>query len=58
MRALSERIAAEEMPEGLRPVGVTFAWATAPLDAGDGASLLNQADQRLLAHKREARQPV
>ena len=36
---------AASMPEGI-DVGVTFAWAAAPVDAADGASLLSRADQR------------
>ncbi len=56
--ALAEQIESAPMPDGLDRVGVTFAWAAAPADAGDGASLLNRADQRLLARKREAKVAV
>lgn len=58
VRALAERIGAASMPERIDDVGVTFAWAVYPVDAGDSDSLLSRADQRLLASKRAAKQPV
>jgi diguanylate cyclase (GGDEF)-like protein len=56
VRALAAQIDAAAMPEGIHEVGVTFAWAVSPIDAEDGDSLLSRADQRLLAHKRAAKQ--
>ena len=56
VRALAAQIDAAAMPEGIHEVGVTFAWAVSPIDAEDRDSLLSQADQRLLAHKRAAKQ--
>jgi diguanylate cyclase (GGDEF)-like protein len=58
VRALGAGIDAAAMPEGIGDVGVTFAWAVYPGDAADGDSLLSQADQRLLANKRAAKQPA
>lgn len=55
VEALAERIEAAAMPEGIDEVGVTFAWAVAPVDAEDGETLLSRADERLLAHKRAAK---
>jgi diguanylate cyclase (GGDEF)-like protein len=43
------------LPEGLDSVGVTFAWALAPMDAADSASIVGRADDRLLARKREGK---
>src|SRR5215217_3579378 len=43
---LAGRVAAAPMPESVGPVGVTFAWAASPVDAGDADSLLSCADQR------------
>jgi diguanylate cyclase (GGDEF)-like protein len=56
--ALAAEIEASPMPDGLDAVGVTFAWAVAPLDGEDGDGLLSRADQRLLARKRAAKAPV
>jgi diguanylate cyclase (GGDEF)-like protein len=56
VEALAERIDAAAMPEGIDDVGVTFAWAISPNDAHDADSLLSRADERLLAHKRAAKQ--
>lgn len=56
VRNLSQKIDAAPMPEGLGPVGVTFAWALAPGDADDGPALLSRADERLVARKRAAKQ--
>ena len=56
VRNLGAKIGAAPMPDGLGPVGVTFAWALAPDDARDGATLLTRADERLLARKRAAKQ--
>ena len=52
VRKLKERVALAPMPEGLGPVGVTFASAVAPADGESGAELLSCADERLLASKR------
>jgi diguanylate cyclase (GGDEF)-like protein len=54
VRALGEAIHSIQMP-GVGYVGVTFAWAVAPEDAGDPAELMTVADERLLARKREAK---
>jgi diguanylate cyclase (GGDEF)-like protein len=56
VRALSEAIAAIQLPAGIGAVGVTFAWAIAPDDADDATALVARADERLLARKREAKQ--
>jgi diguanylate cyclase (GGDEF)-like protein len=56
VRALGEAIHAMPLPAGVGPVGVTFAWALAPEDAGDPTALVSRADERLLARKRETRQ--
>jgi diguanylate cyclase (GGDEF)-like protein len=54
VRALGEAIHAIQMP-GVGHIGVTFAWALAPEDAGDAGELMAIADERLLARKREAK---
>jgi diguanylate cyclase (GGDEF)-like protein len=56
--ALAAEIEASPMPAGLDSVGVTFAWAAAPVDADDAEGLLSRADQRLLAKKRAAKAVV
>jgi diguanylate cyclase (GGDEF)-like protein len=55
VRVLSEAIHAIQMP-GVGSVGVTFAWAIAPEDAGNPGMLMSIADQRLMARKREKKQ--
>jgi diguanylate cyclase (GGDEF)-like protein len=55
VRALGEAIHSIQLP-GVGSVGVTFAWAIAPEDAGDPAALMTVADERLMARKREAKQ--
>jgi diguanylate cyclase (GGDEF)-like protein len=54
VRALDEAIHSIQMP-GVGYVGVTFAWAVAPEDAGDPAELVTIADERLMARKRESK---
>jgi diguanylate cyclase (GGDEF)-like protein len=54
--ALEQEIAEVSLPNGLDPIGVTFASASSPADADDAESVLSCADQRLLAQKREAKQ--
>jgi diguanylate cyclase (GGDEF)-like protein len=54
VRALGEAVHSIQMP-GVGSVGVTFAWAIAPEDAGDPAGLMTVADERLMARKREAK---
>jgi diguanylate cyclase (GGDEF)-like protein len=54
VRALGESIQAMQLP-GVGSVGVTFAWALAPADATDPTELVREADERLLARKRERR---
>jgi diguanylate cyclase (GGDEF)-like protein len=56
VRALSEAIDSIQLPAGIGPVGVTFAWAIAPDDAGDPTELVARADERLLARKRDFKQ--
>jgi diguanylate cyclase (GGDEF)-like protein len=52
--ALADEIQATSMPDGI-DAGVTFARAVSPADGDSGDSLLSCADQRLLAHKRDAK---
>jgi diguanylate cyclase (GGDEF)-like protein len=54
IRALGEAIHSIQLP-GVGSVGVTFAWAVTPEDAGDPAELVTIADERLMARKREAK---
>jgi diguanylate cyclase (GGDEF)-like protein len=54
VRALGEAIHAMQLP-GVGSVGVTFAWALAPVDATDPNDLMKVAFARLLARKRERR---
>jgi diguanylate cyclase (GGDEF)-like protein len=54
VRALGEAIHSVQMP-GVGYVGVTFAWAVAPEDAGDPTTLMAIADERLMARKRESK---
>jgi diguanylate cyclase (GGDEF)-like protein len=56
VRALSEAINSIQLPAGIGPVGVTFAWAIAPDDADDPTALVARADERLLARKRDLKQ--
>jgi diguanylate cyclase (GGDEF)-like protein len=55
VRALSEAINSIQLPAGIGPVAVTFAWATAPDDADDPSTLVARADERLLARKRDTK---
>jgi diguanylate cyclase (GGDEF)-like protein len=55
VRAVSEAIHSIQLP-GVGSVGVTFAWAIAPEDAGNPGELMEVADERLLARKRENKQ--
>jgi diguanylate cyclase (GGDEF)-like protein len=54
VRALGEAIHGMQLP-GVGSVGVTFAWALAPDDAARPDDLVQVADERLLARKRERR---
>ena len=54
VEALAVEIDTTPMPDGIH-AGVTFAWAVSPADGDTGDSVLSCADQRLLAHKREAK---
>jgi diguanylate cyclase (GGDEF)-like protein len=54
VRALGEAIHAMQLP-GVGTVGVTVAWALAPVDATDPNDLMKVAFARLLARKRERR---
>ena len=54
VRALGESIHAMHLP-GVGSVGVTFAWALAPLHATDPNDLVRAADERLMDRKRERR---
>jgi diguanylate cyclase (GGDEF)-like protein len=54
VRALGEAIHGMHLP-GVGSVGVTFAWALAPEDAARPGDLVQVADERLLARKRERR---
>jgi diguanylate cyclase (GGDEF)-like protein len=56
VEALGEAIDSLQLPSGVGPVGVTFAWAIAPEDGGDPTALVARADERLLARKREGKQ--
>jgi diguanylate cyclase (GGDEF)-like protein len=58
VNALRREIEAAELPDYLESIGVTFASASSPSDAGDAEGLLSCADQRLLAQKRESKQLV
>jgi diguanylate cyclase (GGDEF)-like protein len=54
VRALGEAIHAMRLP-GVGSVGVTFAWALAPVDGSDPNELMKVAFARLLTRKRERR---
>jgi diguanylate cyclase (GGDEF)-like protein len=58
VRAFGAAIDSLHFPSGVGPVGITFAWAVAPEDADDPKTLLARADERLLARKRERKQPL
>jgi diguanylate cyclase (GGDEF)-like protein len=56
VRALGEAVQSLQLPPGIGPVSVTFAWAIAPEDADVPDALVQCADARLLARKREGKQ--
>jgi diguanylate cyclase (GGDEF)-like protein len=53
--ALDEAVTTAQLPRGVGAVRATFAWALAPTDGTDPASLFASADQRLLAGKQSER---
>jgi diguanylate cyclase len=55
LEALGTAIADTPSPDGVPSVRATFAAAVAPQDTTDAGELFRLADQRLLAHKREAK---
>jgi diguanylate cyclase (GGDEF)-like protein len=53
--ALNDALRNAELPHGLKPMDASFAWAVAPQDTTDPNELVQRADQRLLARKRQSK---